>query len=63
MKKFIIPLLIIFSSLISANLFSQNTITFTIGTIQAIPGQLVSIPISISGANGTNAIGVGQFYI
>ncbi len=62
MKKIVIPLLILFY-LMPANLFSQNTITLTIGTIQAAPGQLISIPISISGANGTNAIGVGQFYI
>ena len=63
MKKLVIPLLMILLNILSGSLFSQTNITLTIGTIQAIPGQLVTIPVSISGANGANAIGVGQFYI
>ncbi|HOM05689.1 MAG TPA: hypothetical protein PLU67_09380, partial [Candidatus Kapabacteria bacterium] len=49
---------------LSFNLFAQsNTITLELGTVTATPGQLVSVPVKIYGANGPNAIVLAELYI
>ena len=60
MKKLLLVVLFL-SFLFSANA-QTNVITLTLGTVQATPGQLVSVPVIIDGANGPNAIVLVEFY-
>ncbi len=60
MKKLLLVVLFL-SFLFSANA-QTNVITLTLGTVQATPGQLVSVPVIIDGANGPNAIVLAEFY-
>ncbi|MEJ5244805.1 MAG: T9SS type A sorting domain-containing protein [Bacteroidota bacterium] len=62
MKKIIYLAAFIF---LSFNLLAQSTsvITLELGTVTATPGQLVSVPVKIYGANGPNAIVLAELYI
>ena len=65
MRKFIILATLLVFSLFSFNTNAQSTnqITLTIGTVQATPGQLVSIPVIVDGANtAAKAFSIAELY-